>query len=212
MRGEWSLDEDAVPRISAASVAEHVAAQEAAVVDAAATLFARHGASSVTMADIAREVGLARNSLYRYFPDKTHILAVWFRRELEPLIERSAEIAHGEGEPLARLHDWLDLQLEYLRAPEHRRMTEVMSELSSSEDPVRTAVAEGHRDMYASVTGIIEALVRTDGDGDGRDPDLLTVLVAGLLRSAMQLDDSGADPAQVTAEVHRAAEAIVTAS
>lgn len=187
-----------------------MAAQEAAVVDAAAELFARNGASAVTMADIAREVGLARNSLYRYFPDKTHIIAVWFRRELEPLIERSAEIAHGHGEDLHKLHEWLDVQLAYLRAPEHRRMTEVMTELASAQDPVRAAVAEGHRAMYEPLTRIIEGIPRVGGGPDRADPEVLTTLVAGLLRSAMQLDEAGADPEQVASEVHRAAEAMLT--
>jgi AcrR family transcriptional regulator len=190
-------------------VAEHVAAQEAAVVDAAASLFARRGASSVTMADIAAEVGLARNSLYRYFPDKSHILATWFRRELEPLAERSNEIARGDDAALAKLHGWIDLQLDYLRAPEHRQMIEVMTELATLEDPVRSAVADGHEALYASVTGIIEAVLAAEDTAPGRDSGVLTSLVAGLLRSAMNLDDSGADPEMVRLEVHRAVEALL---
>lgn len=200
-----------MPRISADSVAEHVAAQEAAVVDAAASLFAQRSASSVTMADIAAEVGLARNSLYRYFPDRSHILAAWFRRELEPLAARGDAIASGDDAPLDKLHDWIDLQLDYLRAPEHRQMIEVMTELATLEDPVRSAVADGHMALYASVTGIIQAVLVAEGTAPGRDPGVLTSLVAGLLRSAMDLDDSGADPETVRSEVHRAAEALLRA-
>lgn len=200
-----------MPRISADSVAEHVAAQEAAVVDAAASLFAQRSASSVTMADIAAEVGLARNSLYRYFPDRSHILAAWFRRELEPLAAHSDAIAAGDDAPLAKLHDWIDLQLDYLRAPEHRQMVEVMTELATLEDPVRSAVADGHIALYASVTGIIDAVLAAEGTAPGRDPGVLTSLVAGLLRSAMDLDGSGADPEMVRSEVHRAAEALLRA-
>lgn len=182
------------------------------MVDAAAALFAQHGASSVTMADIAAEVGLARNSLYRYFPDKTHILATWFRRELEPLVERSVEISREGGTPVQQLHRWLDLQLDYLRAPEHRRMTEVMTELASLQDPVRTAVVECHTTLNASVTGIIEAVLEAEGTTADHDAIVLTSLVAGLLRSAMDLDGSGTDPEVVRSEVHRAAEALVRSS
>src|SRR5690606_10118161 len=78
-RSSWRAE---VPRISAESVAAHVARQEAAVLDAAVRLFSERGYSEVTIGDIAAEVGLARNSLYRYFPDKDHILLAWFRREL----------------------------------------------------------------------------------------------------------------------------------
>jgi AraC-like DNA-binding protein len=46
-----------VPRINADSVAEHVAQQEAAVLDAAVRLFVERGYRQVGLADIAAEVG-----------------------------------------------------------------------------------------------------------------------------------------------------------
>ena len=42
-----------MPRIAADTVAEHVALQEAAVVDAAARLFGERGVARVSLADIA---------------------------------------------------------------------------------------------------------------------------------------------------------------
>ena len=70
-----------MPRITAGSVAEHVAQQERAVFDAAIALFTERGYSAVTLGDIAKEVGLARNSLYRYFPTKASILLRWYAEE-----------------------------------------------------------------------------------------------------------------------------------
>lgn len=62
--------------------ARQLARQEQAVFDAAIALFTDRGYGAVTLADIAAEVGLARNSLYRYFPDKAAILLRWYRTEL----------------------------------------------------------------------------------------------------------------------------------
>ena len=45
-------------------------------------LFLERGYENVTLGDIAVGIGLARNSLYRYFPDKAHILLRWFQSEL----------------------------------------------------------------------------------------------------------------------------------
>ena len=64
-----------MPKITGDSIAEHVAAQEAAVIAATVSLFAERGAGNVTIADIAAEVGLARTSVYRYFPTKGAIVA-----------------------------------------------------------------------------------------------------------------------------------------
>ena len=64
-----------MPRITGSNIVEHVAAQEQAVFDAAIGLFTEQGVSNVTTADIATEVGLARTSLYRYFPTKASIVA-----------------------------------------------------------------------------------------------------------------------------------------
>src|SRR6478736_2506991 len=99
-----------MPRIAADSVQEHVARQEAAVIEAAIRLFNERGVRDVTLGDIAKEVGLARNSLYRYFPDKAHILAAWFRTTIAPLVAESNEIANEDAPVADRLERWVDAQ------------------------------------------------------------------------------------------------------
>lgn len=44
-----------------------------AILDAAETLFLRQGLENTTMGDIARETGIHRSTLYRYFPDRDPI-------------------------------------------------------------------------------------------------------------------------------------------
>ena len=139
-----------MPRIAADTVAEHVAQQEAAVVAAAARLFGERGVARVSLADIAAEVGLKRNSLYRYFPDKGHLLAAWFRLELAPLQEQSNAIAVADEPPEQRLRRWLALQLDYLTAPEHQAMIDAFADSSVLSDEVRADLGRGHHELYAT--------------------------------------------------------------
>jgi len=197
-----------VPKITADTVAEHIAQQEAAVIAAASRLFAERGVAQVSLATIASEVGLARNSLYRYFPDKGHILAAWFRAELAPLQEASTAIATADQPAGARLDSWLSLHLDYLTAPEHQQMMSVATELSTVTDDVRADNAEGHRDLYATLGSIVGDLLL--GADPPRDTRVVTMLVTGLLRSAADLIVAGgADRTTVAAELHRVAAAAV---
>lgn len=200
-----------MPRISAGSVPEHVARQEAAVIEAAARLFAARGVGDVTLGDIAAEVGLARNSLYRYFPDKGHLLAAWFRRELAPLKEAGDAVAVGDGRPVDRLDRWVQLQLDYLTAPEHKAMFELVNEVGALPPDVRAELADGHQVLYASLGTIVADGLR---EHSPQEPPLqrvpvIATLVAGLLRSAADLIRNGHDPAAVRAEVRRASHALV---
>lgn len=197
-----------MPRIAADTVAEHVALQEAAVVDAAARLFGERGVARVSLADIAAEVGLKRNSLYRYFPDKGHLLAAWFRVELAPLQEQSAAIAESDEPAPTRLHRWLELQLDYLTAPEHQAMTDAFAESASLSDEVRADIGRGHQELYATLGRIL------DDAGPGAEPGAGTVmvdtmLVAGALRSAAELVIGGSDRALVMARLDDLAHALL---
>jgi AcrR family transcriptional regulator len=197
-----------VPRITADTVAEHIAQQEAAVIDAASRLFAERGVSQVSLATIASEVGLARNSLYRYFPDKGHILAAWFRAELAPLQDVSTAIAAEDRPAAERLDRWLRLHLEYLTAPEHQAMMTAANEMSALTDAVRADIAAGHRDLYGTL-GLIVAELVADADPP-RDVRVLTMLLTGVLRSSADLIVAGgADPDVVAAELRRVAHAAV---
>jgi AcrR family transcriptional regulator len=184
-----------MPRIAADTVAEHVAQQEAAVVAAAARLFSERGVARVSLADIAAEVGLKRNSLYRYFPDKGHLLAAWFRLELAPLQARSEAIVALDEPAPERLRRWLELQLDYLTAPEHQAMTDAVAESASLSDEVRADIGQGHRELYATLASILDDAAGDHLAAGGEEPRIRvdTMLIAGSLRSAAELVLAGVD-------------------
>ena len=175
-----------MPKITADTVVEHIAQQEAAVIEAASRLFTQRGISNVSLADIAAEIGLARNSLYRYFPDKGHLLVAWFRREIAPLIQRCTEISTSDRPSEEKLDAWLTFQLDYLTAPEHQALLTAASELQSLSEDARADIGAGHRELYASLGVIVSALV-----GDDRDVHIVTMFIVGILRSAADLVRAG---------------------
>jgi AcrR family transcriptional regulator len=66
-----------------------------AILRAALILFQRNGLENVSLNDIAREVGLAKSNIYRYFESREHIylvvlqrLAAQFEQRLYPALER----------------------------------------------------------------------------------------------------------------------------
>ncbi len=201
-----------MPRITGPTIAAHVAQQEQAVVRAATELFAERGFATVTMADIAERVGLARSSLYRYFPDKDHILLAWLRRENTALVQRSAAIAASDAAPHVRLRRWLRLQLDYLQEPDHQLFAQIAASLGELTPEVLDAVVEEHRRLYATVEPIVVDALGTSGVGRvRRDPSLVAGLVVGLLRAANEALGRGVPRGRVRRELERAAVAVVEA-
>ncbi len=202
-----------MPRISAPSIAEHVARQEAAIIEAAAQLFAEKGVAGTDMGDIAHAVGLARSSLYRYFPDKHHILIRWFELELLPIMEHSNQILQRDDPVDERLATWLDYQLDEMATPEHDVLLRLGEEAAASSTEVRTAIAEGHIAMYRTLGAVMDEALeahRTKGTRR-RDPAVVTQLLTGLIAAAGRAILNGADPATVRAEAHRSLRAVLDA-
>jgi AcrR family transcriptional regulator len=196
-----------MPRISATTVAEHTAQQEAAVLAAAARLFTECTPSNVTLADIAAEAGLARNSIYRYFPDKAHLVAAWFRAVLGPLHDASLAIASRPASATTRLDAWLDLHLEYLTQPEHQAILAAAGDLSSLPPDVQADIAGGHQVLYATLQTIV-----SDALGNGRrrhDPRIITMLLSSMLSGSANLVIGGASRATVARELRAAARSVV---
>lgn len=193
-----------MPRITGPSIAEHVAAQEAAVVDAARRLFAERGVAAVSLGDIAAEVGLGRTSLYRYFPTKAHILQRWFDLEMEPLIARSREVVAGPGSAGERLRAWLDVQLDFVTDASHVGLMEASAAVGELPPEVLADFGARHRDLYGTLDGIL----REGGARTVEQRRTRSFLVAGLLRSAAELVSAGSGASGVRRELHRAAAAV----
>jgi AcrR family transcriptional regulator len=144
-----------VPRIKADTVAEHVAQQRAAVLEAAVRLFTSRGYNEVSLADIAAEVGLARSSLYRYVPDKLHLLVEWYRQAVPRTIAEWEDAVAGDEPPSERAKRWARTYLAWAESPEHQLVAPLTESLGQLDDAARTEILVLHREMMQVVSGVV---------------------------------------------------------
>jgi AcrR family transcriptional regulator len=92
-----------VPKLWEESIQAHRAAVHDRVLDAAARLVHRHGPAGITMARMAREAGIGRATLYKYFPDAGAVLAAWHRRQVGEHVAELAALRNAPGRAIERL-------------------------------------------------------------------------------------------------------------
>ena len=97
-----------MPRLWSETIAAHRHDVREAILDATATLVAGEGLLSVTMSEIAERTGIARATLYKYFPDVEAILLAWHERQ----VDRHLAHLRGLGERAADARDRLRSVLE----------------------------------------------------------------------------------------------------
>jgi len=132
-----------MPRIAAASIEEHVRQQTERITVAARLLFAQNGFHGTDLGDIAREVGLARNSLYRYYANKDELLLACIQEDMAPYMQRLQLLADEYPDPVERIMAWLGLQFELATGPAHATM-ELIAEVRESSKGLKQHVAHLH--------------------------------------------------------------------
>ena len=91
-----------MPKIWSETIAAHRDAVREATLDATAVLVAEHGLTGVTMSQIAKESGIGRATLYKYFPDIESILVAWHERQIGAHLQQLAEAGQA-ARPSERL-------------------------------------------------------------------------------------------------------------
>ncbi|MBL3670761.1 TetR/AcrR family transcriptional regulator [Streptomyces sp. M2CJ-2] len=81
-----------MPKLWTETIDAHRAAVRTAVLDATAALVAEHGLASVTMSRIAKDSGIGRATLYKYFPDVESILLAWHERQIGHHLEHLVRV------------------------------------------------------------------------------------------------------------------------
>ena len=94
---------DGMPRLWTDTMEAHRKAVRDATLDATEALVMEHGLASVTMSQIAKETGIGRATLYKYFPDVESILIAWHDRHVASHLEHLAEIRDRAGTPVEQL-------------------------------------------------------------------------------------------------------------
>ncbi len=92
-----------MPKLWNDTIETHRHAVRDATLDATAALVAEHGLASVSMSQIAKETGIGRATLYKYFPDVESILLAWHERQISSHLKQLAEVRDRAGGPSQRL-------------------------------------------------------------------------------------------------------------
>jgi AcrR family transcriptional regulator len=110
----------AVPAAWNDTVADHRDRQRQLIVDSTMSLVAEHGLSDVTMAQVAKQAGIGRATLYKYFPGVEEIVAEHVLQTVESHHRVLEEAIDGVDDPIDAIAACLSILLEYFGSEEHR--------------------------------------------------------------------------------------------
>jgi len=164
-----------MPRIMAASIDEHVLYQTQRITSAARYVFATKGFAAADIGSIAAEVGLARNSLYRYFANKDEILLACIREDMEPHIANLAALADNYPDPAERIVALVNLQFDLATGPAHATL-ELMGDVRDGSSELRREIAQLHR-----APSLLLETALTEMHGLDRDNSIKAAMISGML-------------------------------
>jgi AcrR family transcriptional regulator len=177
-----------MPKINAATVAEHRAQQRAALIQAAVDILAEQGAAAVTPAAVGARAGLARSSFYQYFSSSAALLAAIVEESFTAADAAVAEALQEVDNPSARIDAFVRAELLLAAQGLHRPADALMR---ADLPPVcRERVHELHLLHYGPLMAAIATI-------SPANPQLTSRLVGGLLQAAMTAVESGAPPQEV---------------
>ncbi len=168
-----------MPKIAAANIEEHIRNQEKRILDAARDLFTTNGYGDTDMADIAESMGLARNSLYRYYSSKDHILVAVVRRDMAPFFDQLIELENLFADPIERINAWIGLQIELATGPCHA-MSRMIGDIPLNSRELRKEMSALHEPPVSVLRNAVEQVLT----GSGRDVQLVTVMISSMVQSA----------------------------
>ena len=132
------------------------------ILDAAERLLARYGYSKMTMDDLAREVGVAKGTLYLHYPSKEEVVLSRIDRLVDRLAGELRAIAASKLDPAAKVREMLILRVLY-RFDAARDYAESIDEMLAS---IRTGLL-ARRERHFALEASVLAEVLGEGKGAG---------------------------------------------
>jgi len=132
-----------------------------AILDGAARLFNQHGIKGGMLADVARTVGLATNSLTYYYRKKEDLVCACLLRSMDA-VGSAADTACTAPLLGERLNNFFDRYLALLAAIAEGRHPEliVFSDVLALTPPHDAAMAEAYNQMFRRVRRLLDAPAR----------------------------------------------------
>lgn len=180
-----------MPRINAPTVAEHRAAQQRALLDAARTLLARTG-EAPSMAEVAALAGLARPSAYQYYKSRQDLLHALVLDLFPRWTRRVREAMDAEADPADRILAYVLTNIALVAEGEHAVGTALAAVAPGEELNNQSAMM--HRQL---LTPLVETLTLLGVE----DPLVTSELINAIVHSSTRLLESGTSRESVEARV-----------
>ncbi|MDM8083339.1 TetR family transcriptional regulator [Cellulomonas cellasea] len=175
-----------MPKIQAATVAEHRAAQHRALLDAAHALLMERPEQPPTLAAVGARAGLARSSVYQYFASRDDLLGALVT-ELFPRWSATVQQAmDAAGDPGDKVLAYVRANLDLVASGEHA-VARALTEIAPGD-----ALARSSREMHDA---LLLPLVAVLNDLGTPDPRVTAELVNGVVLTASRLIETGHDAA-----------------
>jgi AcrR family transcriptional regulator len=133
-----------VPRINAATLAEHHAQQRRALLDAARSLLAETG-QKPSMGAVGRRAGLARTSVYQYFASPDELLEALVAEIFPDWLQRVLDRVERATSPAERVWAYVEANIE-LFASSERTVARALREVVDA-DVLRGPMQAFHREL-----------------------------------------------------------------
>lgn len=177
-----------MPRIAAASVADHRAMQRAAIVRAVVDVLLEGGYSALTFNTVAERAGLARPSVYWYFKSKDALVVAACEDRLPRFLKRVDQAMSRAKTPRTQLAAFVRAQLEAAGDGEHRFALALERAPLSPEAWQR--IGDLHDRFAPNLVGVLRQLGHPH-------PELLADLVQGVVNAGVKRIDAGEPTARV---------------
>ena len=145
-----------MPRIRAASIAEHKSLTRDEILDAAAALFRAQGYVETSLGDIASYVGIGRTTLYEYFSDKDDLLASLVEDRIPAVIDSLIVGIDNELTSRQRLGELVIRGLDFI-TNEDDLGTLLMRETPRLGAEAQVRIRAAHRRLEDEITALCQA-------------------------------------------------------
>ncbi|KAB1139448.1 TetR/AcrR family transcriptional regulator [Streptomyces luteolifulvus] len=105
--------ESPMGKVSARSRRADALRNQQAVLTAAAEVFVTSGVDA-PIRQIAARAGVGMATIYRHFPTRADLVTAVYRHQIEACAEAGPNLLASADSPLAALHQWIDLFVDFL--------------------------------------------------------------------------------------------------
>lgn len=143
-----------MPRISADTVAEHRANRLRALLDAGRDIVATEGAEALTLASLARRVGLSRPSLYEYFRSREELVAAIVSDALPEWADKLEDAVNSASSVPEKIEAYLRTELAIITDGSHGAVVALSAH--ALPDSSREQIRAEHERLLAPLVGVFK--------------------------------------------------------